>query len=100
MLYLFYHSIPPHVQVTDEQIGTPYKCRCSIFFHLKYTSNISNEATASVSRRISYGDELCGELGADVGDALGNNDGGDDGGDDDVDALLAMHLATTPVTMF
>ena len=53
-----------------------------------------------MSRRISYGDELCGELGADVGDALGNNDGGDDGGDDDVDALLAMHLATTPVTMF
>ena len=45
-----------------------------------------------MSRRIS-------ELGADVGNALGNNDGGDDVGDDDVDALLAMHLATSAVAM-
>ena len=40
-------------------------------------------------------------MGGGDGDALGNNDGaGDDEGDNDVDALLAMHLATSAVTMF
>ena len=34
--------------------------------------------------------------GADVGDAIGDNDGENDGGD----ALLAMRLATSAVTMF